>query len=319
MPENHLPPPGEREEWASGEPSRLAQSGKGACVQCWIYLTFLRLSRSGIRVELCHRIPESGIVVALTGNLRPGFRAPKGVFLIGVVADGIPHPACHFHILQNGIHARRLPRSAYIPLWPQPGLLPRDLSRGDIFENVYFFGDPPNLAPELRDPSFAKLLKNELGMNLVIAGSERWHDYSEADCVLAVREFGTGLFLRKPATKLYNAWMAGAPMIGGGDSAFSFDGRSGVNYLRCTTLGGVMSALERLKDNKHLRHELVTAGQVSSHQFTPEAITGRWADLLHTLASREAPTHLARPQVMKEIARWHQGLRVTCDRLKGGY
>ncbi len=258
-------------------------------------------------------------MVALTGNLPRDFKCPTGIFLIGVVADGTPHPACHFHILQNAKHAARLPRSTYIPHWPQPGLIPRNTERGDRFENICFFGDPPNLAPELRDPSFAKLLKNQLGMNLVIAGSERWHDYSEADCVLAVREFGTGLFLRKPATKLYNAWMAGAPMIGGGDSAFSFDGRSGVNYLRCTTLGGVMSALERLKDNKHLRHELVTAGQVSSHQFTPEAITGRWADLLHTLASREAPTHLARPQVMKEIARWHQGLRVTCDRLKGGY
>ena len=319
MPENHLPSPGERCEWESGEPTHLVQSGKSACVQCWIYLTFQRLFREGVDVELCHRIPESGIVVALTGNLRPGLRSPEGVFLIGVVADGIPHPACHFHILQNGIHARRLSRSAYIPLWPQPGLVPRDLSRGDIFENVYFFGDPPNLAPELRDPSFAKLLRNQLGMNLVIAGSERWHDYSEADCVLAVREFGTGLFLRKPATKLYNAWMAGAPIIGGRDSAFSFDGRTGVNYLSCTTLGGVMSALERLKDNKQLRHELVTAGLVASHQFTPKAITGRWADLLQSLATREAPSHLAMSKTIKEMARWRQILRVTYDRVKGDY
>ena len=221
MPEHCLPPVEEREGWISGVAPRLAQSGKAASSQAWIYRTFLNLSAAGAEAELCHQIPDEGLVVSLTGNLPSGFKCPEGIFLVGVVADGIPHPACHFHILQNAKHAARLPRSTYLPHWPQPGLITRKRERGDRFENVYFFGDPPNLAPELRDPSFSDSLRERLGLNLVIAGSDRWHDYSEADCVIAIRELGTSGFLGKPATKLYNAWMAGVPFIGGGDSAFA--------------------------------------------------------------------------------------------------
>ena len=319
MPENSLPPPEEREDWKAGEPSRLVQSGKAACVQCWIYLTFLRLTKAGLDLRLCHKIPEEGMVVALTGNLMPGFQPPKGVYLIGVVADGSPHPACHFHILQNAAHAGRLPRSAYIPLWPQPGLIPRDPARGERFENIVFYGDPPNLAPELRAPSFSKLLKNRFDLNFQLAGADRWHDYSETDCVLAIREFGSRPFLRKPATKLYNAWMAGVPMIGGMDSAFTTDGREGIDYMRSETLEQLWSTVERLKDDPDCRERMISEGRCSARRFTPEAITGRWRDLLHFLATTEAPLQLKKATVMKTLSRWMQRVSLAGDSLKGGY
>ena len=319
MPENCLPPVEEMEDWGKGEPSRLMQSGKAACVQCWIYLTILRLSRAKVDITLCHTIPEEGIVVALTGNLMPEFRAPEGVYLIGVVADGTPHPACHFHILQNAAHARRLRHSAYIPLWPQPGLIPRDPARGERFENVVFYGDPPNLAPEIRDPSFGKLLKNRFNLDFQIAGADRWHDYSETDCVLAIREFGSKPFLRKPATKLYNAWMAGVPMIGGIDSAFATDGRAGIDYMQCDTLESLWSAVARLKDDPDFRKRMVAEGGSAAQQFTPEAITGRWQNLLHSLVAREAPLQLKKSSAMKTLGHWMQRLNLTGDRLKGGY
>ncbi len=319
MPENCLPPLEERAGWLSGEPSHLMQSGKAACVQCWIYLTFLRLSNEGFEVNICHQIPEEGVVVALTGNLLPNFRPSEGVFLVGVVADGTPHPACHFHILQNGIHARRLPNSAYIPLWPQPGLVPRDPYRTNTFENIYFYGDHPNLAPELRDPSFARLLKNRLGMDLVIAGSDCWHDYSQADCVLAVRTFRHARFLRKPATKLYNSWIAGVPFIGGGDSAFYADGRPGIDYLKCTSVDDVVCALEQLKNNLDFRCRMVEEGMISSRRFTPGAIAEKWKNLLHSTVSTKAPSYLLKPKIIRKIESWNQRITVAYDRLKGGY
>jgi hypothetical protein len=315
MPENCLPTPEERTDWSTERP-RLKQSGKTACVQCWIYLTFLRLREAKHDITLCYSIPHEGIVVALTGNLMPGYRAPKGVYLIGVVADGSPHPACHFHILQNAAHASRLPRSAYIPLWPQPGLIPRNTERGDRFENICFFGDPANLAPELRTPSFSDSLRERLGLNLVIAGSERWHDYSEADCVIAIREFGSRRFLEKPATKLYNAWMAGVPFIGGNDSAFEADGRQGIDYLRCSTPESVIIALEQLKGDCEFRRRLVLEGKRVARRFTPDAITSEWRNLLHSLATQSATSQLAKPKVMQELIRWIQDLSVRFDNLR---
>lgn len=319
MPEHCLPPSKERAKWLAGEPVRLAQSGKAASVQAWIYRTFLNLSAAGADVELCHQIPKEGLVVALTGNLSNDFKSPSGIFLIGVVADGAPHPACQVHVLQNAIHAARLPRSTYIPHWPQPDLVPRDQGRGDTFENLLFYGDPRNLAPELKDPSFSRILRERLGMTLVIAEADRWHDYSDADCVIAIREFGSRRFLGKPATKLYNAWMAGVPFIGGMDSAFSSDGREGIDYLRCSTLESVFTGLERLKSNQDFCRQLVMEGSFSARRFTPEAITDNWSVFLRGVVTTMAPEYFSQSQTSKRLRHLFQRTNLLIDGYMRGF
>ncbi len=319
MPEHCLPPVEERAKWLSGDPVCLVQTGKAASVQAWIYRTFLNLSAAGADVEICHRIPDEGIVVALTGNLGNDFKSPGGIFLIGVVADGAPHPACHVHVLQNAIHAARLPRSTYIPHWPQPNLVPRDHERGDTFENLVFYGDPCNLDLGLRDPSFSKILRERLGMTLVIAGADSWHDYSNADCVIAIREFGSRRFLGKPATKLYNAWMAGVPFIGGNDSAFSSDGREGIDYLRCNSTGEVLSALQQLKLDPPFRNSLVIEGEQAAKDFSTEAITNRWVGYLRSVIAGPAASHSGKSRLGRGLASRHMQLNLILDRLKGGY
>ena len=319
MPENYLPPAHIRERWVSGETSIVEQSGKIAAVQPWIYLTYIRLSKVGFPVELCHEIPKEGFVISLTGNLAADYRPPQGVFLTGVVADGMPHPACHFHILQNATHAQRLSHSAYIPFWPQPGLIPRAAERGETFENIFFYGDPPNLAPELQQSSFRNLLKSRVGMNFELRELKRWHDYSDADCALAIRQFGSRPFLRKPSTKLYNAWMAGVPMIGGFDSSFRADGKAGINYIACKSLEEVLNALERLREDLSFRRNLIAQGKLEALSFTSEAITHRWVELLQRLTTREAPTHFSRSSVASRLFAASQQISVTVDGLCGGF
>ena len=317
MPENCLPPMEEREDWSKGEPSRLGHPGKASTAQHWIYLTFIRLSKAGVDVRLCHQMPGEGIVVALTGHLINGFRAPESIYLIGVVADGTPHPACHFHILQNAAHSRRLTRSAYIPHWPQPSLIPRHFARGERFENLVFYGDPPNLAPELKNPSFQRLLKNRLDLDFLIARLDRWHDYSETDCVLAIRTFGSKPFLRKPATKLYNAWMASVPMIGGADSAFQTDGRDGIDYMRCDTMESLWSGLTQFRDDPDFRNSMVAQGRQAAQQFTPESITERWRVLLDSLSIVRAPAYMGRHRTLRTVAHLAQHMSLLGDRLRG--
>jgi hypothetical protein len=303
----------------SGTPTRLEQSGKAACVQCWIYLTYARLLNSGQPVQLVHQLPSRGIVIALTGNIPPGYRVPEEVFLVGVAADGIPHPSAHSHILQNAAHTRRLPRSSYLPLWPQPGLIPRDPERGDRFENLVFFGDPQNLAPELRDPEFASRIRGKFGIEFRMAESDRWHDYSQVDAVLAIRTFGSKPFLRKPATKLYNAWMAGVPFLGGADTAFSSDGSPGANYLRCTSLEEVEAALMRLRDNIVLRHQIVREGRKAAEGFLPGKLLELWVDFLGRTASRTAPAFFAKGRASRKVYELSQRAILAADRLRGGY
>jgi hypothetical protein len=260
-------------------------------------------------------MPDTGVVLAHTGNLPPDFRGPAGVFLVGVVADGMPHEACHFHIFQNAAHAQRLPRSAFMPHWPQPGLIARNLERGDRFQTLAYFGNPGNLATELRDPAFPAAIRDKFGLEFRISERDRWHDYSETDIVLAIRAFESRPFLRKPSSKLYNAWLAGVPFIGGSDSAFSSDGLSGVNYLRCTTPHELDSTLCMLHEDIGLRHRLVTAGREAMKRFTSENILCLWSSLLDGEIACAAENYFARRPEVQLLYRMAQRLFVRFDRI----
>jgi hypothetical protein len=286
MPEKYLPEPARREAWKSGGPVQLEQGGKAASVQCWIYQTWTRLSKAGFPAKLVHEMPDTGLVVALAGNLSPHFQPVMTRFLLGVVADGLPHPAADVQILQNAGHAKRLAGSVYMPHWTQPDLLPRDPSRGDRFEEIRFFGDEPNLCNDLQDPAFRADLQRELGLQLVTTPASAWHDYRTTDCSFAIRSFDGKRHDHKPASKLANAWLANVPFVGGSDSAYSSEGRDGINYLACRSRENFVEHLKRLKSDPAFRRDLVKAGSIEAARHTPEAHTNHWISLL----SDEAPT-----------------------------
>jgi hypothetical protein len=280
LPERYLPDPARQEAWRSGKLTRLEEAGKIACAQCWIYQTWLALAESGFPVNLTHSVPSEGTLVALTSSLAADFRPGERVFLIGVVADYLADARAHLHLVQNKAHARRLRNAAFMPLWPHPNLLPRDPARRDRFENVCFFGEKSNLAPELADTRWGTRLRNELGVDFVICGADRWHDYRAADCVVAVRGFGRSTYVHKPATKLYNAWLAGVPFIGGMDSAYAADGVPGRDFLQAATPDEVFECLRCLQKDPALRKQLVSAGRISGRAFSFDATLERWKRLL---------------------------------------
>ncbi len=280
LPERYLPDPARQEAWRSGKITRLEEAGKIACVQCWIYQSWLALDGSGFPVRLTHAIPSEGILVALTNLLPPDFHVPEDVFFVGVVADYLADARAHLHLVQNNAHAQRLRNSAFMPLWPQPNLLPRDPARLDRFENVCFFGESSNLAPELAERRWQDKLRKELGLNFIVCGADRWHDYREADCVVAIRGFGRSRYLHKPATKLYNAWLAGVPFIGGRDSAYAADGEPRRDFLQAGTPGELFGHLRRLQEDPSLQKQLVAAGAISGRRFSFDATLHRWKQLL---------------------------------------
>ena len=163
-----------------------------------------------------------------------------------------------------------------MPHWPQPNLIPRDPLRGELFEIAAFFGDTSNLLRELADPEFLSRLQAETGVRLEIRGADRWHDYSDVDLVLAVRDFSRSLHLHKPATKLYNAWLAGVPLIGGGDSAYSAEAKAGADYLVARSAEECIRWVKQLRDTPSLRDSIVKSGQKKSATRSRDAVRKMW-------------------------------------------
>jgi hypothetical protein len=314
IPKAHLPSAEKQSAWLEGGRVVLEAGGKLATAQSWIFQTWAALKTAGVETELVHDLPRDGILITLAGCLPARFSAPKGLFVAEVVADGLPNPGAHIHILQNSLHARKLRASLFMPHWPQPGIVPRDVRRQADFSRIAFFGDPGNLAPELRGRQWNEELVAKCGARLEIRDTAKWHDYSDIDAVMGVRDFSGRGHLRKPATKLYNAWLAGVPFIGGVESALASDGRPGVDHLAASSAEQVMACAVLLAGDTALRESLVIQGRESAKQFSHQATLARWRSLVTEVLPETARRMQSHSRFRRALARRENSICVWFDR-----
>lgn len=290
-------------------------------VYCWTLQTYLRLQASGFPCQLVDTLPDEGIILAhwdsFPADLQPG---PKQM-LVCFQADRARHPYAQIHVVQNPLALSLkimtlgdrflLPGDRYfLPLWPQPGLVPRDPSRGDRFENIAFFGLEENLAPELRTTSWQEQVAS-LGLTWrVVSDFDLWNNYSEVDAILAVRDFGRQEYSWKPASKLHNAWHAGVPAILGYDSAFRHERKSPLDYLEVLSLTDTLQALAKLRDNPQLRRDIIQNGKLRATETTPAQLTRRWQTFLETVAIPAYYRWCASPTLAQQSFLWRRRLAI---------
>ena len=314
IPEHHLPDKERRQLWESGKTPPLLGEGKSASAQAWLFQTWFEI-RNKTEAILSTSLPEEGAIVTLSNFLHPTFRASNKQCVAAVVADFLPHPGAQIQILQNAAHARRLPGSVFVPHWPQPNLIPRDPDNGQRFENLAYFGDPQNLAPELCSPDFLLQLRARCGLELSFRGPDRWHDYSDVDAVLAVRDFSRAAHLHKPATKLYNAWLAGVPLVTGQDSACAAEGVAGQDHLRVDSPADLLEALEHLKNDPALRKKIAAAGQKKTATRNRDAVRQIWIDLLEQKLPAEFEHWRSQGSASRKIQHAYQSGVFFLDRI----
>ena len=253
----------------------------------WTMQTYFWLRESGCPVRLVKEFPDTGIVVAcaLPAHLRPG---PK-LFLVGIAGDESPAPYAQMHIVQNRMETRLVSDSHYVPFWPQPGIIGRDPARGDTCNSIAYFGDDKNIAPELRGAEWAAFLAQRgIAWHVRNAQSNRNTDFSDVDVVVGVRSFQHSGYIRKPASKLINAWIAGVPTILGREIAFREQRRSAVDYLEAARFADLCEAVDKLAASPDLRRSMAENGRARAAEFTVPRITERWRHVLFDLAQTAA-------------------------------
>ncbi len=250
----------------------------------WILQTFLYLRQAGFSCKITTNIPDEGIIIGQRAALPFNLKPKQNQLIICIKADCEIHHYAHLHIVQNPQEAKELKDAFFIPLWPQPGLIKRDQNRGNKFENISFYGVSASLAPELLNPAWAAQLES-MGLNWQIVGEGRWHDYSDTDAVIAVRSFVEKQgYNHKPATKLYNAWLADTPAILGIDSAFRAERQNELDYIEVTSIDEAIAALQRLRDNSQLYQAMVKHGQARAEKFRTKSLTQKWEQFINDVA-----------------------------------
>jgi glycosyltransferase involved in cell wall biosynthesis len=246
-------------------------------VDGWIAQTYLRvrdvLQTRGIFVSFVARFVPGQICVAHRDDLNDYSSFALRSFVVGVRADRPPLYICDREVVQNNLEPDT-PYRRFLPLWPMPGLRPRNASRGERILRLAYLGRDSSAPGWFRDPAFHAAL-GRLGVDFQVRTSA-WHDYSDVDILLAHREELPSMLRLKPATKLYNAWLAGTPALLGDEPAYAALRRNELDFIAIASPQDVLAATSRLISNPALYRAMIENGHSRAREFSPEAITSRW-------------------------------------------
>jgi hypothetical protein len=286
--------------WPIDLPDSMTKMWNGFSIgiYAWTIQTYLYLKQANFPCQLVSQIPDEGIIFFhrnALGAHPKGLRPNPRQLLICLKAEERPAPFAQLHIVQNPTEVKFLPGSYYIPHWTQPGLQQRESSRGDRFEVVSFLGHQNSLAKEFTENKWLQDLANiGLKWHSVVhtnpwydyqSLNNQWANYRHIDVVIAIRSFqNNDRYPQKPATKLFNAWLAGVPAILGQESAYTWEGRVNENYLEAQTYDQVLEHLVALRDDPSLRDRLVANGLEQSQRIQPLATLQHWQQFIQTIA-----------------------------------
>jgi hypothetical protein len=169
-------------------------------------------------------------------------------------------------------------RQRYVPMWPQPGLRPRDARRGCTIRRIGYFGRTSASPAWLFDPAFHAALR-EIGVELAVRARE-WHDYEDVDMVLACRSESRTMLMQKPASKIINGWLAGVPVAASPEPAFEALRTSPLDYLAVHAPRDVIASIEALRRSPATFGAMVENGIRRAQAFTVSATRNRWLTLL---------------------------------------
>ena len=187
--------------------------------------------------------------------------------------------------------------------WPQPGLIPRDVSRGASLKTLVYMGNHLNLWSAFRDPTFIERLK-EIGVSFRInEDSTRFHDYRDCDATIAVRDLTESDYFAKPASKLVNAWHAGVPALLGPEPAYQALRLTPLDYIEIRSTEEGIGAIVRLKTNPEFFHQVVQNGLNRAREFTIDQIAARWHELLAGPIANGFSQWVGRPIIWKSLVR----------------
>ncbi|MBX3729714.1 MAG: hypothetical protein KF858_11060 [Candidatus Sumerlaeia bacterium] len=280
------------------DPERVLAPLADRVVTAWTLYPYLLASQAGLDCRLSTDLPKEGILVASACSIPITWKPPTELTFVCTVADSPRRPYAQVLVYQNAAQVGEtgvsrmtgLPLERFLRHPPQADLIPRDPTREARFERVGYFGKPANLAAELRSAQWAATLASR-GIEWVCMGPTTWHDYSDVDAVVAIRSMGTAhLHDHKPATKLYNAWLAGVPAVLGAESAYRAERRSPLDYLEADSVPTILTALDRLRTDAALRAAMIAHGRArATAELAPEQLRAGWLEIL----TRVAPeTHM---------------------------
>lgn len=278
------------------DPGRFADAFGHAIVELVV-----RLRRRGRVVTIGPVVPpRTDVVVVLLeelvsydGHVRPAavsrlardaFRRPVVVVRADVPLGVVPPAFVRTQVMPNRTAIVDGRAQRWVPLLPQRGLVPRDPGRGHTIHTLTCKGFEFNVPAELRAQRFLDAIAG-CGVHFALDGDPAtWPDFRHTDVALCVRRHNDAWddrrHLRKPATKLVNAWVAGAIPLVAPQAAYLELVRPGEDALVVEGPDGIIAAMLRLRGDRVLVRRLQAGGAERAREFSVDCVLDAWEELL---------------------------------------
>lgn len=278
-----------------------------------LYELFIRARRSGVHATAGSDIPkDTHLVVAFISSLVNTESARKilhfRTIMIRSDADQmfdapfkvdvavVPNEDAYWR-------GRYGARAVALPALPQRGLIPREGSRHRL-DTVTLKCNPGHVPPELLEPDFQAHIgkqgfRLDVDMPTKVNGSDQsWHDFSKADLTLCIRGHATeDSLIRKPPTKLINAWNALSVPIITPEPGYLGIGTPDVDCFLVTGAHDLPSLLRRIRTDQNLYTTVLANVEAKSEEYSERRILSLWMELFEHAAGRKTKLQILRAQL----------------------
>jgi len=266
---------------------KLSHSGQHS----WVTQTYLHLKESDIKCSLVKELPTEGIIIFHKGSLAENYIPNKRQLLVCIQADWGRHSFAQRYICQNRKQASyasialEIPRKTYfVHFWSQSDIIKRNPKRSSTFSNISYYGIKDNLADELKSADWIEFLDSHGIEWSVVEEREKWGDYFSADVVLFCRDFKGSPFHFKPATKLYNTWIAECLPIFTPESAFMDEMVGNENSgIVISNYAELKQRIINLNNSPDEFRQMIENGKQLGQNYSNKKITQEWLSIIKHL------------------------------------
>ncbi|WP_233420683.1 glycosyltransferase [Xenorhabdus nematophila] len=123
---------------------------------------------------------------------------------------------------------------------------------------------------------------NSRGINILIS-NKNWNDYSDIDIAISFRKNNSVDLIRKPASKLINAWSAGCPLICDDEPSMRAIKLSELDYLIAKTPEQFIKAVDKLINKPDLYLSMILNGKKRFEEYNRESTVKKWFSLIEKI------------------------------------
>ncbi|MBD2822182.1 hypothetical protein ID852_16120 [Xenorhabdus sp. 42] len=257
-------------------PEKLYRKGKA----CWVLQTLINLKYyygDDLDVTLTNKANADAVNILHYDDFSFKTKSWLGKSVI-CQADRPPIYDVDCVVVQNPFQEKD--GKVFIPHWPQPKIKPRNNNRHDI-STIGFFGHQDALPDFFSDEIFLEELKLR-GIKF-INSNKNWNDYTDIDIAISFRKNNDLDLIRKPASKLINAWNAGCPLICDDEPSMRAIRLSELDYLIAKSPNQFINVVDKLKINPVLYAKMVSNGKKRFEDYSREATTKKWFSLVEDI------------------------------------